>query len=180
MATRTQVGYALGRGCVHERICEALYEEQRRRVLALCQWMMPAAEARELAVSVLKEAVGAWSRSDLEVWPEPNRERWLECVAAHFRGLFHGDGLPAPTARESSSEFGPRLVADETAQTGGDGGVRAAVGALPSPLRLLYLMHELEGCSALTLAHWLDLEPATCAALIHQARQQLRGALRTA
>ncbi|MGH9480573.1 MAG: hypothetical protein ACRD1L_00645 [Terriglobales bacterium] len=181
MATRTQVGFEIAQGCVHEQICQAIYEQQRRRILALCQWMAPeAASARQLALTVFTEA---WRAPDAS-WPAVGGERLLESFAARFRSLFHAGADPSPAQAWNGDGAGPRLVKPGSAAAGAGGaspgGVRAAVAALPLPQRLLYLLHELEGCSAFTLAHWLDLEPAVCAAMIHEARLHLRQALRSA
>ncbi|HUX65877.1 MAG TPA: hypothetical protein VMV31_00155 [Terriglobales bacterium] len=153
MATRTQVQIDVVPECIHEQICQSVYEQQRRRIQVLCQWMAPdEAQARQLALRVF---VDAW-RQPGQSWPAVSADRLAESFAAHFRDLFPAHALLGVAAPECGLPL------------------RAAVTALPSAHRLLYLMHELEGYSAETLAAWLQLEPAQCARMIHEARLELR------
>ncbi|HVA63298.1 MAG TPA: hypothetical protein VNF74_06210 [Terriglobales bacterium] len=154
MATRTQVQIDVVPECIHEQICQSIYEQQRRRIQVLCQWMAPdEAQARQLALRVF---VDAWRQPSQQAWPAVSSDRLAESFAAHFRDLFPAHALLGVAAPERGLPL------------------RAAVTALPSAHRLLYLMHELEGYSAETLAAWLDLEPSQCARMIHEARLQLR------
>ena len=171
MATRTQFQIEETSGCIHAQRCQAIYEQQRQRLQRLCQWMAPdTIQARNLAFAVFMEA---WRRPG-EAWPAVSGDHLAESFAARFRWLFHSDEAPESIA--SSLNPGPQLVARN--QPGHP--VRTAVTALPSAHRLLYLLHELEGYSAETLATWLELEPSQCARMIHQARLQLRRSLRAA
>ena len=166
MATRTQIQIDATTGCIHEQLCQAIYEWQRERIQALCAWMSPdAAQARSLAFAVFVEA---WRQSG-QAWQAVSADRLAESFAARFRWLFHTD-VPAPAAVAAA----PRLVGGPAQP------VREAVSALPTAHRLLYLLHELEGYPAETLADWLDLEPSQCAHMIHEARLQLRRQLRAA
>ncbi|HXE31999.1 MAG TPA: sigma factor-like helix-turn-helix DNA-binding protein [Terriglobales bacterium] len=175
MATQTQVQIDAVPGCVHEQICQAVYEQQRKRIQALCQWMTTdLIQARQLAFVVF---VGAW-RQPGQSWPAVNGDLLAETFATCFRDLFHSDAAPV---RASSNDPAiatgrPQLVKrNQPLQP-----VRDAVSALPSAHRLLYLLHELEGYSAARLAEWLGLEPTACAHMIHEARLQLRRRLRCA
>lgn len=145
--------------CIHEQICQAVYEQQRERIQVLCHWMAAdAAQARQLAVRVFVEA---W-RQPGATWPAVSGERLAESFAGRFRSLFHPDA--------AGDGAGPHLVTPPVAGMP----LRAAVAGLPLAHRLLYLLHELEGYSAATLAAWLDLAPHQCARMIHEARLQLR------
>jgi len=152
--------------CLHEQMCETLYAQQRLRLQVLCEWMTgAAAPARRLALRVF---VDAW-RQPNQAWPAVGGDRLIECFALAFRGAFHDDAAPAAFAP------GPRLMpSSRAADASGPNALRQAVAALPTPQRLLYLLHELEGCSPATVGEWLDLDPRHCAELIHQARLQLR------
>jgi DNA-directed RNA polymerase specialized sigma24 family protein len=159
MATRTQVQIEMMSGCIHEQMCQAMYEQRHQRLQLLCGWMSGDAEgARRLFVRTF---VDAWTADG-----EPATslagldERLAAAFASRFRHLFDAGAAPAAT-----SDAPPPV------------GLRAAVQALPAGQRLLYLLHELEGFTPARLAEWLDLDPAYCAQLIHQARQRLRGSL---
>ncbi|HXR98793.1 MAG TPA: hypothetical protein VN709_13210 [Terriglobales bacterium] len=152
----------------NEIACQALYEQQRRRIQALCQWMASdLVHARHLAFAVFVEA---WRHSGDE-FPAVSGDHLAERFAVRFRSLFHHDAVSDAAA---PSHLGPRLV---TERKRGAVPLRDAVSALPSAHRLLYLLHEREGYSPATLAGWLDLEPAQCARMIHEARAQLRQSL---
>lgn len=160
MATRTQVQIELMSGCIHEQMCQSVYEQRQQRMQTLCGWMSTSAEAaRQL-----------WVRTFVDAWTAGARDtaatvRWDERLAAafagHFRELFQPEASSTPPL--------PAAPASAPASS-----LRSAVHALPAPLRLLYLLHELEGYSPARLGAWLDLEPSYCARLIHAARQQLR------
>ena len=173
MATRTQVQIDVTPGCVHEQLYQAVYQQQRKRIQTLCQWMAPDVnKARQLAFTVFVEA---W-REPGQAWPAVSGDHLAESFAARFRCLFHSDEAPTPAAEIAALPGRPQLVSPPSpAQP-----VREAVTSLPSAHRLLYLLHELEGYSAETLAAWLDLEPSHCARMIHEARLQLRRTLRAA
>ncbi|HEY7855171.1 MAG TPA: hypothetical protein VIC32_01910 [Terriglobales bacterium] len=152
-----------------ENACQALYEQQRRRIHALCQWMASdLVNARHLAFAVFVEA---WRHSG-EEFPAVSGDRLAERFAIRFRSLFHDNAVSDAAA---PSHLGPRLVTQRKPPSAEP--VRDAVSALPSGHRLLYLLHEREGYSPATLAAWLDLEPAQCARMIHEARAQLRQSL---
>lgn len=164
MATRTQIQLETVPGCIHEQLCQAVYEQQRERIQTLCRWMAPnQLAARHLAFHVFVEA---W-RHPGQSWPAVSGDHLAESFAQRFRWLFHNDERPADDLIPPAS---PELVT----ATKPTHPVRQAVSELPSAHRLLYLLHELEGYPPATLAAWLDLEPSQCARMIHEARLQLR------
>lgn len=172
MATRTQIQMEAVPGCIHEQLCEAVYQQQQERIQTLCRWMTPdPSAARQLALTVFVEA---W-RHPGQAWPAVSGDHLAESFALRFRWLFHSDASPSASAR-GDYKPSPELVSPvRTAHP-----VRQAVTALPSAHRLLYLLHELEGYPPETLAAWLDLEPSQCARMIHEARLELRRNLRAA
>ena len=171
MATRTQIQMQPVPGCIHEQLCEAVYEQQRERIQALCRWMAPdPTVARQLALTVFIEA---W-RHPGQAWPAVSGDHLAESFAQRFRWLFHSDETPAESAGGAYAPK-PELVSP----TPPTHPLRRAVTTLPSAHRLLYLLHELEGYPADTLAAWLDLEREQCARMIHEARLHLRRTLRT-
>jgi DNA-directed RNA polymerase specialized sigma24 family protein len=168
MATRTQFQLEPTSACIHERLCQAMYLQQYRRIHALCQWMTDtAAAARDLAQAVFIDACAQAGPG----WPAVSGDALAASLVLRFRHQIHaaadappavaGDGAPHQRARAAAP-------------------VRDAVSALPPTHRLLYLLHELEGYSAATLGDWLNLEPERCALLIHSARLQLRRELSAA
>lgn len=172
MATRTQVHIDAVPGCIHEQMCQAVYEQQRQRIQTLCQWMAPdVIQARQLALAVFVEA---W-RQPGQLWPAVSGDHLAESFAVRFRCLFHTDAAPAYAAYPAyaATPSRPQLLF----RPGPLQPVREAVTALPSAHRLLYLLHDLEGYSAVRLAEWLDLDPGQCARMIHEARLQLRRTL---
>lgn len=180
MATRTQIQLESVPGCIHEQLCQAAYAQQRERIQALCQWMAPdRTAARQLAFTVF---VGAWRRPG-QSWPAVSGDHLAESFAQRFRFLFHSDERPAPAwsdASSDSSAWRPAPAPELVTAAPPAHPLRQAVSALPSAHRLLYLLHELEGYPAATLAAWLDLDTSQCARMIHEARVQLRRRLRAA
>ncbi|MGH9418089.1 MAG: hypothetical protein ACRD01_15820 [Terriglobales bacterium] len=166
MATQSQIRIDVNFACAHEQRCRAVYERQNRRIQRLCQWMAAdIRQGRELAVRVFAEACGG---PDAAGDDRPaNPERLAEALALEFRGLFHG---VSPAA-------GPRLVARDPAA---GAPVQAALAALPPSHRLLYLLHELEGCAPQKIAGWLQISASDCARIIHEARLQMRRMLLSA
>jgi DNA-directed RNA polymerase specialized sigma24 family protein len=156
MATRTQVQIELMSGCIHEQMCQSIYQQRQQRMQTLCGWMSTSPEsARQLWVRTF---VDAWTAGARDTAAGSWDERLAAAFAGHFRELFRREAPPVPPPAASAS-------------------LRSAVHALPAPLRLLYLLHELEGYSPARLGAWLDLDPSYCAQLIHEARQQLRRSL---
>lgn len=168
MATQSQIRIDVNFACAHEQRCRAVYERQNRRIQRLCQWMASdVRQGRELAVRVFAEGC---PRPDAAGAERPaNPDRLAEALALEFRGLFHGDG-PAP---------GPRLL-PRAPQAAAGAPVQAALAALPPSHRLLYLLHELEGCAPQKIAEWLQISASDCAAIIHEARLQMRQMLLSA
>lgn len=163
MATRTQLQLEPLSGCIHEQFLQVEYERQRQRIYTLCRWMLDDANrARRMEIKIFLDACrGADTGHGLseEIM---DGERLIEHFAVHFRGLFANDSGDAD-AGTVAPPSGLRL--------------REAVRQLPARQRLLYLLHELEGYPPAVLADWLDLAPAYCARLIHEARLQLREAV---
>ncbi len=169
MATRTQIQFEPAPGCVHEQLCQAMYEQQYRRIHALCQWMTAdATAARELAQAVFLDACTQAGPG----FPAVSGDALAASLVLRFRNQIHAAAQAGTAAAAALGHPGyPPPAAPP---------VRAAVSALPPTQRLLYLLHELEGYSPATLAAWLDLEPEHCARMIHSARLQLRRELRAA
>lgn len=173
MATRTQFQVESKPACVHEQLCEAVYHQQHQRIQSLCQWMTADHEqARQLTFNVFVEA---W-RNPEQSWPAVSGDLLAESFANRFRWLFHNDAVAPGNDLATGLAHRPQLLSRPSTPLP----VRAAVSALPSAHRLLYLLHELEGYSAETVAEWLGLEPSLCARMIHEARVQLRRCLRAA
>src|SRR6185312_7209902 len=139
--------------CIHEQGVRAVYSLHYPRIHSLSVWMTPSPDrARELAQRVFLEAC---RRPALAMAAPP----WLEVFAAQFRPLFDSQG-PAEHARW----LGLPPPSD----------LRSAVQSLPPAQRLVYLLHEVEGCPLAALAAWLRTDASLCARLFHAARLHLR------
>ncbi|MGH8129153.1 MAG: sigma factor-like helix-turn-helix DNA-binding protein [Terriglobales bacterium] len=169
MATRTQLQLEPLSGCIHEKMLQSEYEQQRRRIHTLCRWMLH--DANEALRMEMRIFIDAWSATageerageDRPGFPVIDDDRLAAAFALHFRGLFAGD------SRASAGAEAKKTVAST--------GLREAVRQLPAQQRLLYLLHELEGYPPAVLGEWLDLDAAYCSQLIHQARLRLRDAV---
>lgn len=160
MATRTQVHLEAMSACIHEQRCQAVYEQQRQRLQALCLWMSSsAAQAQQL----MHEVFIATSREHPpDGWPALDGDRLMEALARRFRPAFQRDQAPAD------------------APPPGNLPLRSALRGLPLDVRLVYLLHDGEGYSASRLAGWLEVGRADVAQRVHQARLHLRGQLAAA
>lgn len=155
--------------CIHEQGLRASYSRHRARIHSLCVWMSPNLDhARELLQLVFLNACRLDAGNTFEAGRDtttasPHALESLQNLhasfARQFSHLFTPEGAPAR----------PHLLGSAPPSD-----LRAAVLSLPASQRLLYLLHEVEGCSVADLAAWLRTDAALCARLLHGARLQLR------
>src|SRR6185437_155005 len=160
--------------CIHEQGLRSSYSRHRARIHSLCVWMSPNLDhARDLLQLVFLNAcrldagtLAAGNSFDAGRDTTTASPQALESLqnlhasfARHFSHLFTPEGAPA-----RPHLLGPTPPSD----------LRAAVLSLPASQRLLYLLHEVEGCSVADLAAWLRTDAVLCARLLHAARLQLR------
>jgi RNA polymerase sigma-70 factor (ECF subfamily) len=148
---------------------------------------------RDDAQDVLQETLIAAYRALKGVEHPEALRSWLYRVAANACLMMRRKGKHEPQRELSLEELmplgedGPRLEIPDPGELPDSGiaraevveRVRAAIGDLPAPLRIVLVMRDMEGLSTQEVAAALALGESAVKMRLHRARLQLRRALAT-